>query len=553
MMPAEDYLPLLKRSHLFFGLTDAQILDFAARLKPERRAAKEVIFAQHERGDHLYLIERGSVKVVRKEGKAFRTLATYGPGDHFGLAAILEGKPRSATVVTESEADLLCLSKGDFVVLLKRYPQIRPNLQADIQTQKLARRLQFSWLMPDEVVYLIARRHPVLLAQGLVPPGLLLVLVLLVAAVVYLYAGLVAVAAAVAMVGALAVGAWALWKWIDWGNDFYIVTNQRVVYLEKVVGIYDSRQESPLTSILSVHVQSADALARALDMGDVLVRTFSGPITMDSIHRPYAVAALLDEHWQRAKEGARLAEQTAIREAVRRTLQPPPPPEPAPPPAPSAAPKQPSLGERLARFFSLKVRFEEGDFIIYRKHWFLLVRDIWLSSLLIGLIFLGLLLVGFGSTLAAESKLVIVVLGVFAIFGLVIWWLYEFIDWRNDIYQIATDQIVDIIRKPLGREVRKAAPLANILSLRYERIGLLGLLFNYGTVIANIGSAEFKFDGVFDPRGVQNDIYRRMEAFNARKAQAESDKRRAELAQWFGAYNAIVSETREKNPPLPPA
>ncbi len=552
MMPAEDYLPLLKRSHLFFGLTDAQILDIAARLKPEHRVAKEVIFEQRERGDHLYLIEHGSVKVVRKEGKTLRTLATYGPGDHFGLAAILESKPRSATVVTESEADLLCLSKGDFLVLLKRYPQIRPNFQADLQTQKLARQLKFSWLTPSEVIYFIARRHPVLLAQSLVPPGLILALVLFGGAVLYLYAGLVVVAFAGALVGALAVSAWAAWKWIDWGNDYYIVTNQRVIYLEKVVGVYDSRQESPLTSILSVHVQSADALARALDMGDVLVRTFSGPITMDSVHRPQAVAALLEEHWQRAKEGARLAERAAIREAMRRTLQ-PPPPEPAPPPAPSAAPKRRSLVEELARFFSLKVRFEEGDFIIYRKHWFLLVRDIWLSSVLMGLTFLGLLLVGFGVSLPAQSKLVIVALGVIVILGLGAWWLYEFIDWSNDIYQIATDQIVDIIRKPLGREVKKAAPLANILSLRYERIGVLGLLFNYGTVIANIGSAEFKFEGVFDPRGVQNDIYRRMEAFNARKAQAESDKRRAEMTQWFGAYHAVASDIREKNPPVPPA
>ncbi len=555
MMPAEDYVPLLKRSHLFFGLTDAQILDVAARLKPEHRAAKEVIFEQEERGDHFYLIERGSVKVVLKEGKTLHTLATYGPGDHFGLAAILEGTPRSATVVTESEADLLCLSKASFAALLKVYPQIRPNLQADLQTQKLARQLKFSWLMPSEVIYLIARRHPVLLAQSLVLPGLLLVLVLIAGGALYLVTGLLVVAVAAVVVGALGVGAWVWWKWVDWGNDFYIVTNLRVVYLEKVVGLYDSRQESPLTSILSVHVQSSDALSRALNMGDVLVRTYSGPITMDSVHRPYAVAALLEGHWQRAKEGARQAEQAAIRDAVRRTLHPPPPPAPAPSPpsAPSVRPKQQSLGERLARLFSLKVRFEEGDYIIYRKHWFLLVRDIWSSSLLMVLTFLALLLVGFGSSLSSDYKLWVVALGVAAIVGLAAWWLYEFIDWANDIYQIATDQIVDIIRKPLGREVRKAAPLANVLSLRYERIGLLGLLFNYGTVIADIGTAEFKFAGVFDPRGVQNDIYRRMEAFNARKAQAESDKRRAEMTQWLGAYHAVASEMPEKNPPVPPA
>ena len=52
------------------------------------------------------------------------------------------------------------------------------------------------------------------------------------------------------------VAAWAVWNYIDWGNDYYILTNQRVVWLEKVVGIYDSRQEAPLSTVLSVGVET---------------------------------------------------------------------------------------------------------------------------------------------------------------------------------------------------------------------------------------------------------------------------------------------------------
>jgi hypothetical protein len=552
MMSAEDYLPLLKRSHLFYGLTDEQMLDFARCLKAERRAAKEIIFKQAEPGDHLYLIERGCVKILRQQGKTLRTLATFGAGDHFGMAALLESKPRSATVVTETETQLLRLNKADFITLLKKYPQIRPNLQADLQTQKLNRQLKFNWLMPSEVIYLIARRHPVLLVQSLAGPALLTLGVLVIGVALYPYANVAALG--LMGLGALAVGGWGGWQWLDWGNDFYIITNRRVIYLEKVIGIYDSRQESPLTSILSVHVQSSDTLARALDMGDVIVRTFSGLITLDSVPHPKMLAALVEEHWQRAKLGARQAEEETIRQAVWRTLQPPPPPEPVPL-APSVPPKPKPirLGERLARFFSLKVRYEEGDYIIYRKHWFLLVKDIWLSTALMAVLLLALLAIGLASTLPGQYKLVLIALGGVVMLGLAGWWLYEFVDWRNDIYQIATDQILDINRKPLGKETRKAAPLSNVLSLRYERVGVLGLFLNFGTVIANIGTAEFRFEGVYDPKGVQNDIYRRMEAFNTRKAQAETDKRRAEISQWIGAYHTIVSEPREPRPPRPPA
>ena len=31
------------------------------------------------------------------------------------------------------------------------------------------------------------------------------------------------------------VALYSLWFGLDWGNDFYIVTNQRVIWLEKVI------------------------------------------------------------------------------------------------------------------------------------------------------------------------------------------------------------------------------------------------------------------------------------------------------------------------------
>ena len=50
---------------------------------------------------------------------------------------------------------------------------------------------------------------------------------------------------------------WAIWLVLDWGNDYYIVTSQRVVWLEKVIAVYDSRQESPLNTILAVAVETS--------------------------------------------------------------------------------------------------------------------------------------------------------------------------------------------------------------------------------------------------------------------------------------------------------
>ena len=77
-----------------------------------------------------------------------------------------------------------------------------------------------------------------------------------------------------------------------------------------------------------------------------------------------------------------------------------------------------------------------------------------------------------------------------------IWWLYQYVDWRNDIYVLTLDKIFDIERKPLTREDKREASLANILSLENARIGLTGLILNYGTVTINVGNEKLTFDYV---------------------------------------------------------
>ena len=178
----EAYLGRLKPIHIFKGLKDDEILEIAREFEPERRAAGETVFAQDEEGQSFYIINRGRVKVVRKVRGEDRLVAMLVPGDYFGEAALLYGRRRSATVVAETDVELLRLSKEDFDRLLKQYPQIKPNMLVTTESRNLYRSLNISWLGPDEVVYLIARRHKILLYQSIAIPLGLSVLVLIVVA-----------------------------------------------------------------------------------------------------------------------------------------------------------------------------------------------------------------------------------------------------------------------------------------------------------------------------------------------------------------------------------
>ncbi|MBM2851141.1 MAG: Cyclic nucleotide-binding protein [Anaerolineales bacterium] len=551
----EAYLGRLKPIHIFKGLKDDEILEIAREFEPERRAAGETVFAQDEEGQSFYIINRGRVKVVRKVRGEDRLVAMLVPGDYFGEAALLYGRRRSATVVAETDVELLRLSKEDFDRLLKQYPQIKPNMLVTTESRNLYRSLNISWLGPDEVVYLIARRHKILLYQSIAIPLGLSVLVLIVVAAAWWFMTWQMALILLALGGA-PPAAWITWNVVDWSNDYYIVTNKRVVYLEKIVGIYDSRQEAPLHSVLSVSIQTAGSLARSFGIGDVVVRTFSGPITMKSVPNPQALAALIEEHWARTRTREKEAEQEALKTAVRRRVRPEPPKAPAPPAAKPTPPKRPPLRAQVSEFFSFRVRFERGESVIYRKHWYVLLQSIWQPSLFI-LAALGLIGLKLAGLIPEPVTLAVVVLIALVLFiPFAAWWWYEFEDWKNDIYLVTPDQIVDVSKKPFGQETRKSAPLGNVLSLRYERPGLLGMMLNFGTVIATVAGQEFRFEGVFDPVSVQNDIYRRMEAMNAKKAQAETAKRRDEMADLIGAYQAVLNEISEdakkQKPPLNP-
>jgi CRP-like cAMP-binding protein len=552
-----ERIDFMRRIHLFYRLEDDHFDSVAQTAREKVFQPGQEIIRQGETGDMFFMIFSGSVEVTRKKKKGGDTLGKLVTGDYFGEESLLTHHHRNATVTALEKTTLLVLTQADFNQLLKKVSQLKSNFEVAVSSHRLARRMEFKWLREDEgeVIYFLARKHPVLLLRALMFP-----VILGTAAFVGLLVGFLANLSILLWLSVVGLGfmlSLGIWNGVDWGNDYYIVTNQRVVWLEKVVGIYDSRQEAPLSAIQRINVQT-EFWGRQLDYGTLIVRTIVGStLTLHNVNHPYQAAALIEEHWKRSKLSSRKMEETAMRQALRDRLVGNSTAS-SPAPAPSLV-QQPSAKKTglyakpggFANFF--RVRFEDMSTITYRKHWVVLVEKIWIPTLLLlglfgwliyEIIHISLYNVPALLKNSGVDALLTVWLLLFAV--TFTWWYYQYLDWSNDIFQVTPDQILDINKKPLGSVTSDIASLDNILHLEYERRGILQVLFNYGNVYITIGGGkDMTFEDLFNPSAVQDDIERRRLERITKKEQESIKAERERMADWFTAYHYNNEELRQ--------
>ena len=543
----------LDKIHLFNGLKEEQLAGIAQTLTEREVPSGSVIFKRGDKPDGFYMIYKGKIKVSRPSERGEDFLAWLAPGDYFGEEALFENRTRSATISTMEDCVLLFLSRDGFEKLLTKYENLRPNFKVAIKSRKLARATKFRWLGKNEVIYFMARRHKLRLYQALAGP----VLSLSIPISLFVWGALSGAITphAVGVLILIGVLGWGVWNAIDWSNDYYIVTNQRVIWLEKVVGLYDSRQEAPLGSILSVGVET-DMIGRALDFGNVIVRTFVGKLEFDYVDHPAQAANMIREYWERTKAITTRSQMDVMKSTIRQKLGLPV----EKPPQLELAPVVPADEERIAKtpfwvlaFANLfKLRVEDAGTIIYRKHWIIFLQQAWKPILLylfaLALFFLRIwilfqspdkafLMTNSAGALRPDT----ITLTIPLLMAPILFWLwYEYTDWKNDTFMVTSDEIFDIDRKPFGKEERRAAQIENILSTSYKRTGFIAYMFNYGTVNISVGGTQLAFEDVMDPASVQSDINRRRMARITKKNEDAGKADRERFATWIAAYHQNI-------------
>lgn len=111
---------LLSQTRLFAGVDSAGLASIADRIREVDVPADRVLARQGEIGTGFFIVVSGSVRVIR-DGE---TLAVLGPGDFFGELSVIDGKPRTAQVVSVEPTTCLALATWDFEAVIGEQPTV---------------------------------------------------------------------------------------------------------------------------------------------------------------------------------------------------------------------------------------------------------------------------------------------------------------------------------------------------------------------------------------------------------------------------------------------
>jgi CRP-like cAMP-binding protein len=110
----------LKSIDLFRALPSEELAQIAEIAEEQPMSAGDLVFAEGEPGDALYLIVEGKVKVQKGD----KELARLQIRDVFGEMAVLDSEPRSASVTALEDSVVLKIGRDDFRDILSERPEI---------------------------------------------------------------------------------------------------------------------------------------------------------------------------------------------------------------------------------------------------------------------------------------------------------------------------------------------------------------------------------------------------------------------------------------------
>ncbi len=569
-----DFYEQLKARGPFKGFDTIIIQDFLREHTVLEPKPGELFVERGGTDTSLYVVVQGRL-VIREATDKYvdKRKQIVAVGQTANDVSFMTGRQNYETYEALQNLRMWVVKRDFWLAYLAAHPEL--SLQPEPEIRKiLDDQAQHRWLQEGEVMITFQRKHRwTIVESSLLYWGLVVVLIVGNIASRQIDVGgrslydLVAsfrpsdipvawVTWIAMMVFALMMSAWRVY---DWSDDFYAVTDRRVVHRERNLFGSTSFNEAPIEKIQNVTVNRRSLAAAILNMGEVEMDQIgsASKVIFAYITNPETVAKSITTQQHRRAITEKASDREKRREQIRRQMELKDRPGDLPP-APRA--KMNIRGKPwdvfIDRVFGLSMRqwlgtwlpvqrIIVGDDIVYRKHPFDLFVNIVapLSAFFIyGAVSLYALLAApvlKGFLFSWPVVLPMAVIGVF----LVIWLLYMYEDWRNDFFVLGKDKVIDIDRKPFGfSSQRREAGFDKIQGITAKTTGTLDQILGIGNVIIATGASgsELVWERVSNPEVIQQEITDRMEAQKRKREEDKVIEEYRRWAEWLGIYDELA-------------
>ncbi len=391
----------------------------------------------------------------------------------------------------------------------------------------------------------------------------------------------------------------------DFLNDFLVVTNQRIVSRDQVllfgiIPVREASQEIPIQHVQDVKTFTVGIVRRLLDVGNIYIQSAAtaGTIIFDNIGHPNEVRERILQISMRTQR-IRIAKykeslKRDIKEKVLNLLSPTAPrtalphrplvprsrgrsrmtrlllsmkkrTEKAqrflkglvrylfrrrPEPYSAARKSRPTTREVKWRHLFFTLSWQEGDRIVWRKHWIRLYQAIAMPVLLFLLLATAALyFLFYAPPIGSRTQ----VAGLFALLFLAdaFFFFVKYQNWSNDQYILDKTTLHDINKGPLSIKVSDViTPLSRIQNVDVKIDSWKAKVLGYGTIRVSTAAerGEATFDYIPHPYQVRDLIMQRIWELAEAQEQKRAEEDRKRLTTTIGLYE----ELKEKSRPTPP-
>lgn len=595
---------------IFSHLTRPQLEQVANAVEVQRYEIGSIVFGFGDSAKGMYKFLSGQAELWQPvEGGQPRLLATIGSNQFLNQNALVRQATESATLRVLQPAHVLMISRDGLIDVLAQNPEIQERLPVKIEMPMISPRYDyrpstpqfnsapaatqqtlptplnvpharktpdrvpnanfeaqttisdsasletdeipiekrlFRSQRPDEVILLDTRRHWWAYVGKAWFPLLIFVAMIWVSSLV----DAVAITVAIDGLAFILPGGLMLYFYLEWRNDHLIVTNHRVLHIERTIHtLKSSVKEMSIHGIQEINAEDIvpnDPFSRLWNYGKITLQSAGegGRIIFDRVTSPQKIQNIIIQHrrdQQHQQEQQHIAQiQADVDRALGRVS------------VPSAQQQEktknePKTGGNIRTWLGWTKQIRSNGDVIYRKHPIFWWRITWVP-MLFTLLSLGALI---GSLVIWDALGIVDTL--LAFLGVIIcgaWLYFADWDWRNDMYVIGDETIQLIHKRPFWlQNENDQVYLERIDNVISEKGGFSQTLFNYGHVRLLLVGADKNDAKVFryvaNPQEVQAEVTKHQDQMRRKKQEEAAVQRRSELTEYLSVYHQTTGSGQQ--------